>query len=96
MARYADTDGFEFDEARPDAWRFRDWVVNAFNADLPYDRFVSLQLAGDELEPENPDAVVATGFNRCYPDMVDLNDQGLRRQNALDDIAETTSLASSA
>jgi hypothetical protein len=92
LARYADTDGFEFDEARPDAWRYRDWVVNAFNADMPYDRFVALQLAGDELEPEDPDAVVATGFNRCYPDMVDLNDQGLRRQNALDDIAETTSL----
>ncbi len=92
LARYADTDGFEFDEARPDAWRYRDWVVKAFNADMPYDRFVALQLAGDELEPDDPDAVVATGFNRCYPDMVDLNDQGLRRQNALDDIAETASL----
>ena len=93
LARYADTDGFEFDEARPDAWRYRDWVVNALNAGLPYDRFVALQLAGDELEPDAPDAVVATGFGRCQPDMVDLNDQGLRRQNALDDIAETTSLA---
>ena len=92
LARYADTDGFEFDEARPDAWRYRDWVVKALNADMPYDRFVSLQLAGDELEPGDPDAVIATGFNRCYPDMVDLNDQGLRRQNALDDITETTSL----
>jgi hypothetical protein len=92
LARYADTDGFEYDEARPDAWRYRDWVVNAFNADMPYNRFVSLQIAGDELEPDEPDAVVATGFNRCYPDMVDLNDQGLRRQNALDDIAETVSL----
>ena len=93
LARYADTDGFEFDEARPDAWRYRDWVVRALNADMPYDRFVGLQLAGDELEPDDPESVVATGFNRCYPDMVDLNDQGLRRQNALDDIAETTSLA---
>ena len=92
LARYADTDGFEFDEARPDAWRYRDWVVKALNADMPYDRFVSLQLAGDELEPDDPDAVVATGFNRCYPDMVDLNDQGLRRQNALDDVTETASL----
>ena len=93
LARYADTDGFEFDEARPDAWRYRDWVVKALNADMPYDRFVALQLAGDEIEPDNPESVVATGFNRCYPDMVDLNDQGLRRQNALDDIAETTSLS---
>jgi len=92
LARYADTDGFEFDEARPDAWRYRDWVVQAINQDLPYDRFIAWQLAGDELKPDDPDAVVATGFNRCYPDMVDLNDQGLRRQNALDDIAETASL----
>jgi hypothetical protein len=92
LARYADTDGFEFDEARPNAWRYRDWVVQAFNQDLPYDRFVALQLAGDELEPDDINAVIATGFNRCYPDMVDLNDQGLRRQNALDDITETASL----
>jgi hypothetical protein len=92
LARYADTDGFEFDQARPNAWRYRDWVVASLNRDLPYDRFLSLQLAGDELEPEHPAAFIATGFNRCYPDMVDLNDQGLRRQNALNDITETTGL----
>jgi hypothetical protein len=92
LARYADTDGFEFDQARPNAWRYRDWVVSSLNRDLPYDRFVTLQLAGDELAPDDPEAFVATGFNRCYPDMVDLNDQGLRRQNALNDITETTGL----
>jgi len=92
LARYADTDGFEFDQARPDAWRYRDWVVDALNRDLPYDQFVRLQLAGDEIAPDDPSAFVATGFNRCYPDMVDLNDQGLRRQNALNDITETTGL----
>ena len=92
LARYADTDGFEFDQARPNAWRYRDWVVNALNRDMPYDRFVRLQLAGDEIAPEDPSAFVATGFNRCYPDMVDLNDQRLRRQNALNDITETTGL----
>src|SRR4051812_48169646 len=92
LARYADSDGFEFDQARPDAWRFRDWVVSALNADMPYDRFLALQLAGDEVAPDDPSARVATGFNRCYPDMVDLNDQGLRRQNALNDITETTGL----
>jgi len=78
LARYADTDGFEFDQARPDAWRYRDWVVDALNRDLPYDQFVQLQLAGDEYAPDDPSAFVATGFNRCYPDMVDLNDQALR------------------
>ena len=89
---FAETDGFEFDQARPDAWRYRDWVVEALNRDLPYDVFVRLQLAGDEVRPDDPGAFIATGFNRCYPDMVDLNDQGLRRQNALDDITETTGL----
>ncbi len=92
LARYADTDGFEFDQARPNAWRYRDWVVDSLNHDLPYDQFVRLQLAGDEIAPEDPAAYVATGFNRCYPDMIDLNDQGLRRQNALNDITETTGL----
>jgi hypothetical protein len=92
LARYADSDGFEFDQARPDAWRYRDWVVDALNRDMPYDRFVRWQLAGDELSPDDASAFVATGFNRCYPDMVDLNDQKLRRQNALNDITETTGL----
>ena len=92
LARYADSDGFEFDQARPDAWRYRDWVVRALNDDMPYDPFVRLQLAGDEVRPDDPSAFIATGFNRCYPDMVDLNDQGLRRQNALNDITETTGL----
>lgn len=92
LARYADTDGYEFDQARPDAWRYRDWVVQALNRDMPYDRFIKLQLAGDEFLPDDSSAFIATGFNRCYPDMVDLNDQGLRRQNALNDITETTGL----
>jgi hypothetical protein len=92
LARFAETDGFEFDQARPDAWRYRDWVVQALNHDMPYDTFVRLQLAGDEMRPLDPSAFIATGFNRCYPDMVDLNDQGLRRQNALNDITETTGL----
>ena len=92
LARFAETDGFEFDQVRPDAWRYRDWVVEALNRDMPYDLFLRLQLAGDEAQPGDPRAFVATGFNRCYPDMVDLNDQRQRRQNALDDITETTGL----
>ncbi len=62
LARYADTDGFEFDQARPNAWRYRDWVIDALNRDMPYDRFVRLQLAGDEIAPEDPSAFVATGL----------------------------------
>jgi hypothetical protein len=92
LARYADSDGFEYDQARYDAWRYRDWVVEALNEDVPYDQFVRWQLAGDELAPDDVGAFIATGLNRCYPDMVDLNDQKLRRQNALNDITETTGL----
>ena len=53
---------------RPDAHRYRDYVIQAFNNDLPYDRFVRQQLAGDELEPQNPDALIATGLVRLYPE----------------------------
>ena len=53
-ARYADSDGFEKDKPRGDAWRFRDWVVDAINADLPYDRFTIEQLAGDLLPDATP------------------------------------------
>src|SRR5262245_25542027 len=48
LARFAETDGYEHDKVRPDAWRYRDWVINALNSDLPYDEFIRQQLAGDE------------------------------------------------
>ena len=67
LAHYADSNGFELDAERPDAWRYRDWVVNALNADLPYDRFLMLQIAGDDLSPGDRDALIATGFCRCGP-----------------------------
>ena len=62
LARYGESNGFEFDEFRPNAWRYRDWVVDALNADMPYDEFARLQLAGDVLRPGDPAAVEATGF----------------------------------
>ena len=64
VARYAESDGYKLDEYRPTAWRYRDYVVRAFNADKPYDRFVQEQLAGDELFPGDPEALTATGFLR--------------------------------
>ena len=67
LAHYADSNGFELDAERPDAWRYRDWVINAFNLDLPYDRFVTLQLAGDEASPGDNQALIATGFGRSGP-----------------------------
>src|SRR4029077_9821060 len=62
-ARYADSDGFEKDKPRF-IWNFRDWVVNAFNRDLPYDRFIIEQIAGDLLPNPTQDQLVATGFLR--------------------------------
>ena len=93
LVRYAETAGFKIDEERPDAYRYRDFVVRAFNDDLPYDRFVAQQLAGDELEPDNPDAIVATGYLRLYPEESNTSNFRLSRQNILDDITEVTGLS---
>jgi hypothetical protein len=93
VARFAESNGYEHDELRPDAWRYRDYVIRSFNADQPYDRFILEQLAGDELDPENPDALIATGFNLLGPDMTDASDQAQRRQNTLNDMTDTTALA---
>jgi Protein of unknown function (DUF1549)/Protein of unknown function (DUF1553) len=65
IVRYADSNGFELDADRPHAWRYRDYVVNAFNSDKPYDRFIKEQLAGDEMFPGNPEALIATGYARA-------------------------------
>ena len=65
VARFAESDGYKIDDFRPAAWRYRDYVVRAFNSDKPYHRFVREQLAGDELWPDDPDAVTATGFLRA-------------------------------
>jgi hypothetical protein len=92
LARYADSNGYEFDEPRPDAWRYRDYVIRSFNADKPYDRFIREQIAGDEFDPTNPDARVATGFNLLGPDMTDSADQVRRRLNTLNDMTDTTAL----
>ena len=62
LARFGESHGFEHDEPRPNAWRYRDWVVDALNRDLPYDEFARLQMAGDVLRPDDPSAVAATGF----------------------------------
>lgn len=64
LARYADSDGYEKDRSRPWAWRYRHWVIEALNRDLPFDEFTIEQLAGDLLPNRNPDTLVATGFNR--------------------------------
>lgn len=64
LVRYAESDGYNQDAYRPAAWPYRDWVIKALNADMPYNEFVRLQLAGDEIDPKNPDVLVATGYLR--------------------------------
>src|SRR5262249_30344018 len=64
LARFAESDGYENDNLRKNAWRFRDWVVGAVNADMPFDQFTIEQLAGDLLPDATPSQQTATGFHR--------------------------------
>ena len=64
LARYADSDGYEKDRPRPHAWRYRNWVIDALNADMPFDRFSLLQLAGDMVPNASIEDRVASGFHR--------------------------------
>jgi hypothetical protein len=88
VVRYAETDGYKLDRSRPDAYRYRDYVIRAFNRDVPYDVFVQQQLAGDELSPQNPEAQVATGFLRLPPEELLGADYRRIRQELLDDITD--------
>jgi hypothetical protein len=100
--RYSDSNGFDWDEYRKEAWRYRDFVVRAFNEDLPYDQFVLWQLAGDELLDRPPqsqaqlDRLIATGYLRLGPfdNAAKLfNEQDRARAEVLTDLTETTGSA---
>ncbi len=102
VVRYSDSNGFDWDEFRPRAWRFRDYVIRAFNADKPFDRFILEQLAGDELLEGPPrdvseqDALIATGYLRLGPhdNAAGLfNEQDRSRAELMADLTETTSSA---
>ena len=67
VVRFAESDGYEYDTHRPDAYRFRDYVVASFNKDTPYDQFLKEQLAGDEMDANNETYLIASGFNRLGP-----------------------------
>jgi hypothetical protein len=88
VVRFAETEGFKLDKLRPEAWRYRDYVIRACNNDLPYDRFIRQQLAGDEVEPNNPDALIATGFYRLPPEETNGSNYRMIRQDILDDITD--------
>ena len=73
----------------PTPWRYRDYLVGAFNDDKPFDRFVREQIAGDELWPDDTSARIATAFNRHYPDETNQWNLWLRRQEILQDMTDT-------
>jgi len=89
--RYGESSGYEFDRDRPDAYPFRDWVIKALNADLPYDEFLRMQVAGDLLEPGDYDAAAATGFLVAgpYPEQVTAKTVEPIRYDQLDDMVAT-------
>jgi hypothetical protein len=98
VVRYADSDGQEGDADRPTAHHFRDFVIRSLNEDLPFDTFVRWQLAGDELEPDNPSALAATGFivagtHAVLPDRLMEEERIRTRFNELDDMIATTGAA---
>ena len=90
VVRYAESDGFNQDAFRPEIWRYRDYVVRSFNSDKPYSQFVKEQLAGDEIAPEDPEALAATGFLRHY--LYEYNQRDARTQwnDILDNITDAT------
>jgi len=92
VVRYADSGGFEGDRDRPYAWRYRDYVIAAFNADKPFDRFVREQLAGDEIAPSSSEALVATGYLAVGPQDIVMQDVK-NRADVLDDLVSTTGAA---
>jgi hypothetical protein len=91
VVRYADTSGYSNDFERPNAWRYRDYVIRSFNQDKPYDQFIREQIAGDELYPESAEARIATGFLRMGPwEHTGMSVEAVTRQMFLDDVTHST------
>ena len=93
VARWAESNGHQHNRDRLHAWRYRDWVVQAFNEDKPYDAFLREQIAGDEIEPFAPENVIATGFLAAARYSGNELDKEIQRNDILVDIVNTTSKA---
>ncbi len=95
VARFAESHGYEQDYDRPTAFHYRDFLIRALNSDLPYDKFVQWQLAGDELAPDNPMAMMATGFlgAGAFPTQLTEAEFESARYDELDDMVMTTGVA---
>ena len=90
VVRYADSSGFANDYERGNAWRYRDYVVRSFNEDKQYDQFVREQIAGDELDSNDPEMIVATGFLRMGPwELTGMEVAKIARQRFLDDVTNS-------
>ena len=90
VVRYADSGGFANDFERPNAWRYRDYVVRSFNQDKPYDQFVREQIAGDEIDPKSTENKIAVGFLRMGPwEQTGMSVAAVTRQQFLDDVTDS-------
>jgi hypothetical protein len=90
VTRYADSSGFSNDYERGNAWRYRDYVVRAFNGDKPYDQFIKEQIAGDEIDANDPEKIIATGFLRTGPwELTGMEVEKIARQRFLDDVTNS-------
>jgi hypothetical protein len=89
VVRFAETNSFERDGLKPNAWKYRDYVIEAFNKDKPYDQFIREQIAGDELEHPTPENIIATGFYRLGAWDDEPSDKAQARFDELDDIVTT-------
>jgi hypothetical protein len=90
LVRFAETNSYERDGRKPNAWRYRDYVIRSFNDDKPYDRFLREQLAGDEMPDGGADGIIATGYYRLGIWDDEPTDRELARYDELDDIVATT------
>ncbi len=90
LVRYAETNGFERDSAKPAAFRYRDYVIASFNKDKPYDQFLREQIAGDEIDPNSAEALIATGYYRLGIWDDEPADRPTARYEVLDSIVSTT------
>ena len=90
LVRYAETDSYERDGAKPNVWRYRDYVIKSFNDDKPYDQFVTEQLAGDEMGERTPERIIATGYYRLGLWDDEPADPAQALYDDLDDILSTT------
>lgn len=93
LVRFAETDGYERDKLKPNIWRYRDWVINAFNSDMPYTQFVAEQLAGDEVPNRTEQSVVATGMIRAGTWNDEPNDPNDYLYTRLEDMVHTSTSA---